>query len=113
MKKLALVFALLAVPAIAAADAPDVIINDAGQTATVDCGEGGKVIVNGSANTVTVTGGCAKVQVNGSTNTVMIAAVDKIGVTGTGNTVTWSAGWKKKVAKVARSGVHNTVVRRK
>ena len=109
MKKLALVFALLAVPAIAAADAPDVIINDAGQTATVDCGEGGKVIVNGASNVITITGGCAKVQINGSMNAVAIAAADKINVTGTNNKVTWSKGWTKKAPKISRSGVGNKV----
>ena len=113
MTKLAVAFALLAAASIARADAPEHVINDAAQTVTVDCGEGGKVVVNGSTNNVTVTGGCAKVAVNGSANTVAIDAADKIAVNGSGNRVTYKKGFTKKSPKVARTGVGNKVSRAK
>ena len=111
MKHLALVLALVATPALAVADAPDHVFNGADETSTVDCGEGGTVVINGSTNTVTTTGGCAKVVINGADNTVQIDAADKIVVTGSGNTVTWHKGWKKKTPKVARLGAGNTIKR--
>ncbi|MBL8620123.1 MAG: DUF3060 domain-containing protein [Myxococcales bacterium] len=113
MTKLAFAFALLASASIARADAPEHVINDAAQTVTVDCGDGGKVVVNGSSNNVTVTGGCAKVAVNGSANNVAIDAADKIAVTGSGNHVTYKKGFTKKSPKVARTGVGNKVSRAK
>ncbi len=113
MRKLAVAFAVLVATPTAFADAPDHVINDAAQTLSVDCGEGGKVVVNGSSNTVTVTGGCAKVVVNGSTNSVAIDAADKIAVNGSGNRVTYKKGYTKKSPKVARTGVANKVSRTK
>lgn len=111
MSRIAFALALVLAPALAAADAPEVVINDAAQTSTVDCGEGGKVVVNGSSNDITVTGGCAKVVVNGSANKVAIDAADKIAVTGSGNHVTYKKGYTKKSPKVARTGVGNKVAR--
>lgn len=113
MTKLAFAFALLATVSLARADAPEHVINDAAQSVTVDCGDGGKVVVNGSSNNVTVTGGCAKVAVNGSANNVAIDAADKIAVTGSGNHVTYKKGFTKKSPKVARTGVGNKVSRAK
>lgn len=113
MKKFALVVALVFAPSLALADAPDHVINGAQESPTVDCGEGGKVSVNGSQNTVTITGACAKVAVMGSMNTVTVEAADKIAITGSGNTVTWTKGWKKKTPKISRTGVGNKVARRK
>ena len=69
---LALALALLAVPSVAAADAPEHIHNGAAANSTYDCGDGGKVIVNGSQNNVTISGSCTKVQINGSMNNVTI-----------------------------------------
>lgn len=111
MTKLALVFAVLTAAPLALADAPEHVINDAAQQVSVDCGDGGKVVVNGSSNNVTVTGGCAKVVVNGSANNVTVDAADKIAVTGSGNHVTYKKGYTKKSPKIARTGVGNKVSR--
>ena len=111
METLALVLALIAVPALAAADAPTHVINDGGATLTLDCADGGRVLVNGADNTITTTGGCAKVVVNGSGNHVAIEAADKIVVTGSNNAVTYKKGWNKKSPKVARLGVGNTIAK--
>ena len=111
MTKFAFACFLILAPAVARADAPEHVINAAAETVTVDCGDGGQVVVNGSTNTVTVTGGCAKVVVNGSANTVAIDAADKIAVTGSGNKVTYKKGHTRKAPKVARLGTGNKVAR--
>ena len=111
MKRFAMSLVLVAAPLVAAADTPDHVVNDAGATLTLDCGDGGRVVINGADNAISTTGGCAKVVVNGSTNTVTIAAADKIVVTGSSNTVTYKQGWKAKRPKVARLGVGNTIRR--
>lgn len=67
-------------------------ITDSAVTRTLDCGSGGDVTVNGSSNTLTFTGECAKVSVNGSKNEVKLARAAEIEVTGSLNTVTWAAG---------------------
>ena len=125
---LALVGASLVAPSVAAAD--DQAINDTGQTSTVDCGDGGNVAINGSQNTLTITGVCASVALNGTGNTVTIdasasvavsgvgntltvKAADKIAVTGSGNKVTWSKGLKAKKPKLVKLGVRNTYRRAK
>lgn len=113
MKHLVLALALGAAPAVAAADAPSHIINDSTKELTLDCGEGGKVLINGSSNTVDVTGSCSKVQINGATNDVEIEATDKIQINGAGNTVTWTKGWKKKAPKVSKLGRNNRVTQNK
>ena len=112
MKHLALVLALALSPSLAVADdAPDHVVDAAGQNVSLDCGEGGKVAITGAGNTVTITGGCSKVAVTGSSNVVSIAAADKIAVTGSGNHVTYKKGYTKKSPKVARTGVGNKVAR--
>ena len=114
MKHLAFVLALVLAPALAAADdARADVVDAAGQSVSLDCGEGGRVAVTGAGNTVTITGGCSKVAITGSSNVVSIAAADKIAVTGSSNTVTWAKGWKKKSPKVARLGVGNKVSKAK
>ena len=111
MKTLALLVALAGFPIAAAADAPDHVVNDGGARLSLDCGDGGQVVVNGADNVIAVTGGCAKVVINGSKNQVAIAAADKITVTGSDNAVTWKAGWKKKAPKVVATGVGNKVAK--
>ncbi len=112
MKHLALMLVLVAFPLAAWADAPEHVINDGGATLTLDCGDGGRITINGADNTITATGGCEKVVVNGSGNKVAIAAADKIVVTGSGNAVTYQKGHTKKAPKVSRLGVGNTVAKK-
>ena len=114
MKQLALVLALVALPVAAAhADPPAHVVNDAGASLSLDCGDGGQVVVNGAANRIAITGGCAKVVINGSTNQVAIDAADKIAITGSRNTVTYKKGWTKKNPKVTRLGTGNTIAKLK
>lgn len=112
MKRLVLIGMLLAAPAAAWAEPPAHVVNEADATLTLDCADGGRVTVNGSANTITVTGGCEKVTVNGSGNTVAVAGADKIVVTGSGNTITYGGGWKKKAPKLSRLGENNEIARK-
>lgn len=111
MRQLALMLALVAAPAAAFADAPSHVVNDGGATLTLDCGDGGRVVVNGADNAITITGGCEKVVVNGSGNKVAVDASDKIVITGSGNAVTYKKGWTKKSAKVSRLGTGNTIAK--
>jgi len=113
VKQLALTLALMLVPALAAADTPDLIINGSGQPHQVDCGEGGKVTVNGARNSVSISGGCAKVTVNGSSNQVSIAGADKIVLNGSQNQVVYERGWTRKKPKISKRGRGNTISRRK
>lgn len=116
MKQLALAIALMvfpvaAFPVAARAEAPAHVINDGGATLTLDCGDGGRIVINGADNTITAIGGCEKVVVNGSGNKVAIIAADKIVVTGSNNAVTYQRGFTKKSPKVARLGVGNTIAK--
>ncbi len=123
---LALVVGSIVAPALALADAPaDQVLNDASQTADIDCGEGGNVTINGASNTLTLTGTCGLVSLNGASNTVSIVAAssvelhgtantltvtaaDKIMVTGSGNKVSYGRkGLTTKRPKLAKLGVRN------
>lgn len=110
---LVLGLALLAAPAVAAADAPDHLINSSGQSLELDCGDGGKVLVNGSKNEIAITGGCTKVQINGAMNDIEIDGTDKIQINGAGNTVTWTKGYKKAKPKIQKTGRNNRVTQNK
>lgn len=111
--KLALVLSILLIaPAVALAEAPSHVVNDAGGNLTLDCGDGGKVVVNGADNKIAITGGCEKVLVNGSGNTVDVASSDKIVVTGSGNAITYGGGWKKKAPKLSRLGTNNKIAKK-
>lgn len=107
VRLLACLFVLAAAPAVAAAD--DSAVNDSGRSLELACGDGGKVAINGSKNEITITGNCSKVAINGSMNDIEIEGVDKIAVNGTGNTVSWQHGWKKKAPRVAKLGRNNRV----
>ncbi len=108
MKKLILLAAMMVAPA-AWADAPRVVVNDAGQTSSVTCGDGGELVLNGADNKITVSGGCSKVVVNGSGNTVIIEAADKITLNGAENTISYQRGWKSKAPKIVRTGTGNKI----
>ena len=113
MKQIALVLALVAVPALALADAPEHVLNDSGQEATFDCGKGGKVVVNGANNRVAIRGGCIKVLINGAQNQVAIESADRIAINGAGNEVLYHRGWTRKAPKIANTGVGNKIARKK
>lgn len=126
MRRLAvLVLVTLAIPAAAWADG--IVLNNADETRTIACtAELSEVVVNGSGNTITTTGTCAKlvlnasdnkvvsagvgkIAVNGSGNRVTVEATDKIAVTGANNQVTWKKGLNVKKPKIANLGVNNTI----
>ena len=115
MKHLILALALVvAAPAVAAADdAPSHAVNDSGKSLELDCGEGGKVAINGSKNEITITGACSAVAINGSMNDVEIDGADKIAINGSGNSVSWVKGWKKAKPKIAKNGRNNRVTQNK
>ena len=120
MKLLAL--ALIAAPAIAAAD---VSVIDNGKTVAVDCAKDPHVRLIGNSLTVTLTGTCkqlditgnhetvkgsaGEVYVQGNENTVSIDASTTITVAGNKNTVTWKSG----APKVQNTGKGNTVTQQK
>ena len=73
----------------------DAVINygSFGSTAEIGCGNGKSLSVNGSNNTLTVSGRCASVRVGGSDNTITLAQVDgELSVVGINNTITYKAG---------------------
>jgi len=112
MKQVALILVLIGSPLVAAADAPQHVVNDGGATLTLDCGDGGRVVVNGADNKIAVTGGCEKVTVNGSGNTVTLDGVDKLVLTGGNNKVTYAKSWHKKSTTIAKVGSNNVVAKR-
>lgn len=76
------------------------------------CGGDDWVAINGSGNTVTVSGECALLEVNGSDNRIAIEAVATIRVSGNNNDVRYARavkGKKKPVIKV--KGAANSVRR--
>ncbi len=126
MRRLAALLAVtLAAPAAAWADG--IVLNSSNETRKVECTKDmSEVVVNGSGNTITATGACAKVVVNSSKNKITAAAVekiavngadnevavdatDKIAVTGTGNKITWKKGLKSDKPKVVNMGANNSV----
>ena len=62
-----------------------------GGARTVIC-DGGSVTISGSDNTVLVTGECLRVDVSGGRNVVRVTSSAAIGVSGTGNQVTYFSG---------------------
>jgi Protein of unknown function (DUF3060) len=119
----------LVVPAAALAGS-DFVVSDSHHTITHDCGKQPAVMINGSMNTISVSGACTKVLINGRGNTVavvttgkilvsgaanvvQVGATDKIELTGARNKVTWKRGLTRKRPKVADLGNHNAVTRAK
>jgi hypothetical protein len=104
------------------------LVQGSGKTEAVACGaDQSEVTVQGSGNTVTVTGMCTKVSVSGSGNKVTVELVDelaiaganntadaesagKISVGGSGNKVTWKkAIGTAKAPTVSKKGAGNSV----
>ena len=97
-------FLALSLPSLARAAAPALVVNQSGQTVEHVCAAGERVAINGSKNTVSLTGTCANVAVNGADNHVTAASVEKLAVTGSANTVAVDA-----AQKIAVIGSQNTV----
>lgn len=70
---------------------------------------GQKLTVAGDGNTVLVLGECSVLVVTGDKNVISVKAVDRIVITGTGNTVKWSSGIKNDIPKVVDEGKDNQV----
>jgi len=84
------------------------LVEGMSQRLTVACGsEGAKV--QGSGNTVTLTGTCSTVLVEGQNNTVHIATLGKLTVAGMNNKVYWTAGIGGAEPKITKEGIGNTV----
>lgn len=124
LRGIALAAALTAAAAPVRAD-DNVVFADTGATAVHDCGQGGKVAINGARNDIRLTGTCARVIVGGTGNTVTAVTVTALAVTGAANTiavdaaakvalggtrnrVTWRSG---KRPRVSATGIENTVAR--
>ena len=120
----------LAIPAAALAGDDSFVVNDSNKPINHDCGKQAAVLINGSMDTITLTGTCTKVLingrgntlaiessgkvgVNGAANTVTIGATDKIELTGSQNKVTWKRGLTKKAPKVMNLGNHNSIAKTK
>ncbi|TWT12747.1 DUF3060 domain-containing protein [Reyranella sp. CPCC 100927] len=74
-------------------DAGDLVIKEAGNTATLQCSGAGNLSVIGAANTLKVTGPCKTVSVTGAANniTVELAEGARITITGAGNDIRYKS----------------------
>lgn len=84
-------------------------VSGMGGNETHRCTPKTEVEINGSDNTVTLTGDCKSINVSGANNKVKAEGVAAIDVTGSGNEVTWKRAVGGKKPKVNRSGVNNKV----
>lgn len=80
--------------------------NDGGLKIPAD---GQPVFVTGNDNVVVVTGDCPRLNVGGKNNYIDIEAVGEIVVSGSANTVRWSAGRNGDTPTVKTTGNANTV----
>jgi hypothetical protein len=101
--------AALCLPVVAYGQRP--VVEGISQRLTLACASGG-AHVQGSGNTVTLTGPCESVLVEGQNNTVHIATLGSLKVAGMGNKVYWSAGIGGATPKVTKEGMGNTVERK-
>src|SRR5215203_3451594 len=87
------------------------VVEGLSQRLTVACGsEGAKV--QGTGNTVTLTGPCPVVLVEGSNNTVHIALLGRLTVAGMNNKVYWTSGIDGATPKITKEGIGNTAERK-
>ena len=101
--------AVLCLPVVAFGQRP--VVEGISQRLTLACASGG-AHVQGSGNTVTLTGPCESVLVEGQNNTVHVATLGSLKVSGMGNKVYWSAGIAGATPKVTKEGMGNTVERK-
>jgi len=76
---------------------------------SLNCKEYNRVMINGSRNTITITGVCSQIMVNGHGNTVSAVAAAEIVTYGTGNEVTYSKFANGNRPMVTDSAGSNTV----
>jgi len=77
-----------------------------GTTTNLDCGDGKRLNVAGSNNTLTVKGTCETVSVGGADNKITIDKIDRrISVLGMNNTITFKDG----TPKIENRGTGNTI----
>ena len=105
---IALVLAVIAVPALAEADQS---FQGAGEQTTLDC-DGGSIEIEGASNELVVTGDCTSLTVNGAGNRIQVAMAPggRIIVEGASNRVRWSAPAGKK-ALIRSTGAGNQFAR--
>jgi Protein of unknown function (DUF3060) len=65
--------------------------------------------VEGTSNTVTLSGQCQSLRVTGTTNQVDVESVATINVSGIRNRVTWERGVNNKRPTISNSGINNTI----
>ena len=75
----------------------------------LNCKEYNRVMINGSRNTITITGVCSQIMVNGHGNTLSAVAAAEIVTYGTGNEVTYSKFANGNRPMVTDSAGSNTV----
>ena len=109
VRAMAAVAALCLAPVAAEGQRP--VVEGMSQRLTVACGSGG-AHVQGTGNTVTLTGACTSVLVEGSNNTVHIATLGSLKVGGMSNKVYWTEGIDGATPKVTKEGMGNTVERK-
>jgi hypothetical protein len=103
--------ALVLTPAAVAQAGQRAVVEGLSQRLTVACGNAG-AHVQGTGNTVTLTGTCTDVLVEGSNNTVHVATLGSLKVGGMGNKVYWSNGIDGATPKITKEGMGNTVERK-
>lgn len=65
--------------------------------------------VQGTSNTVKLSGQCQNLRVTGTTNRVDVEGVAAIDVSGIRNQVTWERGANNKPPRIANSGINNSI----
>ncbi|MFN7942888.1 MAG: DUF3060 domain-containing protein [Thermoanaerobaculia bacterium] len=77
---------------------------------TVDCGDGGRVVVTGSRNDLVFTGRCAKITLSGEGHHLRVAALGALAMSGLNHRVEWESAIGGGRPKVEDSGLNNSVV---
>ena len=85
-----------------------VTIEGTNQHLTDEC-NGRSFRVQGTSNTVNLTGQCQTIKVTGKSNRVDVEAVAAINVSGIENQVTWEQGVNNRPPSIASKGINNSV----
>ncbi len=70
---------------------------------------GQKLTVSGNGNEIKVLGQCSVLVVTGNNNTIKVKAVDRIVITGKGNTIVWASAIQNDIPKIEDDGKNNTI----
>jgi len=110
MQRLLLGLALVAVAVAPAVAEPTWKLDASETTYSYVCGGDDWIAINGSGNTVSVTGECAMLEITGSDNRIAIEAAATIRISGDNNDVRYARGAKgKKRPVIKKKGAANTV----